>query len=55
MENFSLTEEEAHQQITEYLNAHIVLNGNYVNKSIDIAENPGFSCLNSYIKYICQS
>ena len=45
MENFLLTEEEARQHITEYLNAHIILNGNYVNKSIDIAENPGFPCL----------
>jgi len=45
MENFSFTEEEAHQHITKYLNAHIILNGNYVNKSIDIADNPGFPCL----------
>ena len=45
MENFSLTDPEASQQITEYLNSHIILNGNYVNKSIDIAENPGFPCL----------
>ena len=42
--NFSYTEQEINQHITTYLNNHIVINGNYVNKSIDIAENPGFPC-----------
>ena len=45
MENFSLTNEEAQQHITDYLNSHILLNGNYINKTVDIAENPGFPCL----------
>ena len=43
--NFNLTEIEANEHITKYLNDHIFINGNYVNKSIDIAENPGFPCL----------
>ena len=45
MENFTITEEEANEHVTKYLNDHIIINGNYVNKSIDIAENPGFPCL----------
>jgi len=45
MENFSFTNEEAQQHITDYLNSHILLNGNYINKTVDIAENPGFPCL----------
>ncbi len=45
MDNFSFTNEEAQQHITDYLNSHILLNGNYINKTVDIAENPGFPCL----------
>lgn len=45
MENFVLTDDEAREIITKYLNEHIIINGNYVNKSIDVAENPGFPCL----------
>jgi len=40
--NFQMTDENARIKITEYLNGHILLNGKYVNKAIDIAENPGF-------------
>jgi hypothetical protein len=43
--NFQMTDETARLKITEYLNGHILLNGKYVNKSIDIAENPGFLCI----------
>lgn len=42
--NFQMTDENARIKITEYLNNHILLNGKYVNKTIDIAENPGFLC-----------
>ena len=45
MENFVLTDDEAREIINKYLNEHIIINGNYVNKSIDVAENPGFPCL----------
>jgi len=45
MENFILTDDEAREHINKYLNEHIIINGNYVNKSIDVAENPGFPCL----------
>ena len=45
MENFVLTDDEARELINKYLNEHIIINGNYVNKSIDVAENPGFPCL----------
>ncbi len=45
MENFVLTDDEAREVINKYLNEHIIINGNYVNKSIDVAENPGFPCL----------
>lgn len=43
--NFQMTDETARLKITEYLNGHILLNGKYVNKSVDIAENPGFLCI----------
>tara|TARA_B110000879_G_C11182879_1_gene519469 strand:- start:7 stop:5559 length:5553 start_codon:yes stop_codon:yes gene_type:complete len=43
--NFHLSETDANLYVTNYLNDHIFINGNYVNKSIDIAENPGFPCL----------
>ena len=45
IENFVLTDDEAREVINKYLNEHIIINGNYVNKSIDVAENPGFPCL----------
>ncbi len=45
MENFVLSDDEAREVINKYLNEHIIINGNYVNKSIDVAENPGFPCL----------
>ena len=42
MINFSLSEEEARIHITNYLNEFTIINGNYVNKSVDVADNPGF-------------
>jgi len=45
MNNFEMTEEDARQVIMKYLNEHLIINGQYVNKSIDVAENPGFPCL----------
>jgi hypothetical protein len=43
--NFQMSDETARIKITEYLNSHTLLNGKYVNKTIDIAENPGFLCV----------
>jgi len=45
VENFVLSVEEANEHITTYLNDHVVINGNYVNKSVDVIDNPGFPCL----------
>ena len=45
VDNFSLTEDEANSKITSFFNDHIVINGNYVNKSVDIVDNPGFPTL----------
>ena len=46
--NFSLSEEDARMHITNYLNEYTLLNGNYVNKNIDVADNPGFPTLVHY-------
>lgn len=46
--NFSLSEEEARLHITKYLNEYTLLNGVYVNKSVDVADNPGFSTIVLY-------
>jgi hypothetical protein len=40
--NFLLSEEEAFGKLRDYMNEHVRIGGNYVNKSIDIVENPGF-------------
>jgi len=40
--NFLLSEEEALAKFRDYMNEHVRIGGHYVNKSIDIAENPGF-------------
>jgi hypothetical protein len=40
--NFIMSEEEALSKLNDYLNQHIRIGGQFVNKSIDIAENPGF-------------
>jgi hypothetical protein len=42
MLNYELTELEALNKITQFLNDHTQINGRYVNKSIDIIDNPGF-------------
>ncbi len=46
--NFSLSEEEAFANITKYLNECTRINGTFINKNIDIADNPGFASLLSY-------
>jgi len=43
--NFNMSEDEAIMKLREYLNQHIRIGGQFVNKSIDIAENPGFPVL----------
>jgi hypothetical protein len=43
--NFQMSEEEANDKFTKYLNDHILINGQYINKSVDIAANPGFPCI----------
>lgn len=40
--NFLLSEEEALGKFRDYMSEHVRIGGHYVNKSIDIAENPGF-------------
>jgi hypothetical protein len=46
--NFSLSDEEANLYVTKYMNECTRTNGNFVNKNITIADNPGF---NTLIKY----
>ena len=41
--NYNFTEQEALLEFTKYLNNFTRINGQYVNKNIDIVENPGFS------------
>ena len=41
--NYNYTEQEALLEFTKYLNNFTRINGQYVNKNIDIVENPGFS------------
>ena len=41
--NHGLSEQEALLEFTKYLNNFTRINGKYVNKHLDIAENPGFS------------
>ena len=41
--NYNYTEQEALLEFTKYLNNFTRINGKYVNKNIDIVENPGFS------------
>lgn len=40
--NFGLTDEDALLKLRDYLDSHIRIGGKFVNKSVDIAENPGF-------------
>uniref|UniRef100_A0A6C0DEM8 Uncharacterized protein n=1 Tax=viral metagenome TaxID=1070528 RepID=A0A6C0DEM8_9ZZZZ len=40
--NFTMSEDEAILKLRDYLNQHIRIGGQFVNKTIDIAENPGF-------------
>lgn len=42
MLNYELSELDALNKITQFLNNHTQINGRYVNKSIDIIDNPGF-------------
>lgn len=41
--NYNYTDQEALLEFTKYLNDFTRINGQYVNKNIDIVENPGFS------------
>ena len=43
MMNYDLTEQQALLEFTKYLNDFTQINGQYVNKNIDIVESPGFS------------
>ena len=43
--NFQLNEDDAQDAFVSYLNEHILINGQYINKSIDIVANPGFPCI----------
>jgi hypothetical protein len=40
--NFGLSKEEALQKIIDYFNDHTRIQGKYVNKQLDIVDNPGF-------------
>jgi len=42
MANYGKTEEEALLMVADYFSQHIRVNGQYVNKEVDIVENPGF-------------
>lgn len=42
MANYGKTEEEALFEVVRYFNEHTRINGKFVNKTVDIAENPGF-------------
>jgi hypothetical protein len=42
MLNYELSELDALNKITQFLNDHTQINGRYVNKSVDIIDNPGF-------------
>ena len=48
--NFNMSEDDAMVQFTEYFNNFHQINGRYVNKSIDILENNGFSAVMQYLK-----
>ena len=43
--NFNLNDDESKEYINKFLNEHIVMNGRYVNSSVDITDNPGFKCI----------
>ena len=42
MSNYNLTVDEAVLEISKFMNDHIRIEGKFVNKSVDLAENPGF-------------
>jgi len=42
MQNYNLSAHEAAVKIAQFLNGHTRMHGHFVNKSFDIAENPGF-------------
>lgn len=41
--NYNYTEQQALLEFAKYLNDFTIINGQYVNKNIDVVENPGFS------------
>jgi hypothetical protein len=42
MVNFALDRDAALKEVVDFFNSHIRIQGQYVNKSVDIADNPGF-------------
>ena len=42
MQNYSLSKDEAVTRIASFLNEHTITQGEFINKSIDIIDNPGF-------------
>ena len=48
--NFNMSEEDAAMEFAKYLNEFNQINGRYVNKTVDILENNGFSTVMQYLK-----
>lgn len=46
--NFNLTEDEAFKNVQKYLDECTKINGNFMNKKMDITDNPGFTTLLNY-------
>ena len=48
--NFNMSEDDAAMEFAKYLNEFHQINGRYVNKTVDILENNGFSTVMQYLK-----
>ena len=48
--NFNMSEDDAAMEFAKYLNDFHQINGRYVNKTVDILENNGFSTVMQYLK-----
>ena len=46
--NFDILPTKANEYLIKYLNEFNLVHGNYVNKAIDVVDNPGFSSLYKY-------
>tara|TARA_Y100000816_G_C26106844_1_gene588505 strand:- start:126 stop:5645 length:5520 start_codon:yes stop_codon:yes gene_type:complete len=46
--NFDILPSKANEYLIKYLNEFTMIHGNYVNKEIDVVDNPGFDSLYSY-------